>query len=67
MAGLTAAGPFRLQVIAADGHTEPACTWGRSPTSQVHVVGASSLRLADIDKLTVLDRDGHVLATAQLG
>jgi hypothetical protein len=54
-------------VVAADGRTEPACTWGRSPNSRVQVVGASSMRLADIDKLTVLDRDGHVLATARLG
>jgi len=61
---VTAPGPFRLMVSGTEGRTEQAASWGRTATARAEVTGASAIRLRDIGKLSVLDRDGRVLATA---
>lgn len=65
LAGLPAQGPFVLRVAAADGRSERAAAWAETPTESAVVTGASSFRLPDIRAVSVLDRQGRVLATAR--
>src|SRR5262249_10921502 len=65
LAHLRAPGPFTLQVASADGRAEPACTWSATPTATAAVTGGTSLRVAAIRTITVVDDRGHVLATAR--
>jgi ABC-type branched-subunit amino acid transport system permease subunit len=65
LANLPAQGPFTLQVSSADGRTEPACTWAATPTATAAVTGGTSLHLTKIRTITVVDHQGHILATAR--
>jgi anti-sigma factor RsiW len=65
LAKLPAQGLFTLQVASADGRTEPACTWAATRTATAAVTGGTSLRLAKIHTITVVDERGHILATAR--
>ena len=65
LANLPAQGRFTLQVASADGRTEPACTWAATRTATAAVTGGTSLREAKIHAITVVDEQGHVLATAR--
>ena len=63
----SAQGRFTLRVSSAGGRTEPACTWATTPTATAAVTGGTSMHLADIDAITIVDQQGHVLATARPG
>ena len=65
LANLPAQGPFTLKVASADGRTEPACTWAATPTATAAVTGGTSMRLGTIHAITVVDHQGHILATAR--
>jgi anti-sigma factor RsiW len=65
LADLPAQGRFTLRVSSAGGRTEPACTWATTPTATAAVTGGTSMHLADIDAITIVDQQGHVLATAR--
>lgn len=65
LARLPAQGLFTLQVASVDGRTEPACTWAATPTATAAVTGGTSLHLAKIHTITVVDERGHILATAR--
>jgi Putative zinc-finger len=64
VAHLPAQGPFVLQVSAANGRAEQACTWASTSTGRATVDGGTSLRLPSIRTITVVDHRGHVLAVA---
>ena len=65
LADLPAQGTFTLQVSSTGGRTEPACTWATTPTATAAVTGGTSMHLANIDAITIVDQQGHVLATAR--
>ena len=64
VAHLPAQGPFVLQVSAANGQAEQACTWANTSTGRATVDGGTSLRLPNIRTITVVDHRGHILAVA---
>ncbi len=59
---LPATGPFTLQVVGADGRTQLAATWGRTPNGRAVVAGATSLHRDDIASVRVLGPAGTVLS-----
>jgi hypothetical protein len=59
-------GPFKCQVHTATGQIEQAAIWGPTPTGNAKVIGASSIQVADVTEITVADRTGHILGTAQV-
>jgi hypothetical protein len=65
LANLPAQGLFTLRVASADGRIEPACTWAATPTATAAVTGGTSLHVAKIHTITVVDEQGHILATAR--
>ena len=63
---LRGAGPFLCQVRDAKGAVEQAAIWGPTPSGSAKVIGASSIQLRNVSAITVADRDGHVLGTANV-
>jgi predicted anti-sigma-YlaC factor YlaD len=60
-------GPFLCQVHDHQGKVvEQAAAWGPTPTGNAKVIGASSIQLRNVSEITVADRDGHVLGTANV-
>jgi anti-sigma factor RsiW len=59
-------GPFLCQVRDHEGEVEQAATWGPTPTGNAKVIGASSIQLRNVSKITVADHAGHVLGTADV-
>lgn len=59
-------GPFKCEVHTSGGQVEQAAVWGPTPTGHAKVIGASSIQLTDVTAITVADREGHVLGTAEL-
>jgi anti-sigma factor RsiW len=59
-------GPFLCQVRGHEGEVEQAATWGPTPTGNAKVIGASSIQLRNVSKITVADHAGHVLGTADV-
>lgn len=64
LSGLPGDGPFVLHVLGRGGQAEQAACWGRTATGSARVTGASSIQLANLDKVTVSDYDGHLLGSA---
>jgi hypothetical protein len=59
-------GPFKCQVRSREGQVEQAAIWGPTPSGNAKVIGASSIQLRNVRSVTVADRDGHPLGTANL-
>ena len=59
-------GPFKCEVHTAAGEVEQAAIWGPTPSGEAKVIGASSIQLANVSAITVADRNGNVLGTAEL-
>jgi predicted anti-sigma-YlaC factor YlaD len=59
-------GPFRCQVRSMQGDVEQAAIWGPTRSGTAKVVGASSIQLSNVHSVTVADRDGHALGTANV-
>ena len=59
-------GPFKCQVQSRQGQVEQAAIWGPTPSGNAKVIGASSIQLRNVRSVTVADRDGHPLGTANL-
>ncbi|MPZ82693.1 MAG: hypothetical protein GEV28_20745 [Actinophytocola sp.] len=63
---MPADGPFTLRVYGVRGHVEQAATWGPTPNDTVRVTGAVSMPIAMVDSVTVTDRHGNAITTADL-
>ena len=59
-------GPFICQVRNAKGEVQQAAVWGPTPTGSAKVIGASSIKLANVSAIAVADASGHVLGTAKV-
>lgn len=59
-------GPFLCQVRSLGGKVEQAAAWGPTPSGNAKVIGASSFQIGDVQSVTVADRDGHLLGTANV-
>ena len=59
-------GPFLCQVKDYRGGVEQAAIWGPTPTGNAKVIGASSIQLRNVSSITVADKAGHVLGTADV-
>ena len=59
-------GPFKCQVRSLQGQTEQAAIWGPTPSGSAKVIGASSIQLRNVRSVTVADRDGRPLGTANV-
>jgi len=59
-------GPFLCQVRSTGGKVEQAAAWGPTPSGNAKVIGASSFQIDDVQSVTVADRDGHPLGTANV-
>ena len=59
-------GPFHCEVRRTTGEAEQAAVWGRTPSGNAKVIGASSNQAGDVGSIVVTDRDGHVLGTAKV-
>jgi hypothetical protein len=59
-------GPFVCQVHNMSGEVEQAAVWGPTATGNAKVIGASSIQLRNVSAISVADRQGHVLGTAEL-
>lgn len=59
-------GPFKCQVRSTQGQVEQAAIWGPTPSGSAKVIGASSIQLRNVRSVTVADRDGRPLATANV-
>jgi len=59
-------GPFLCQVRSMGGRVEQAAAWGPTPTGNAKVIGASSFQIGDVESVTVSDRNGHPLGTANV-
>jgi predicted anti-sigma-YlaC factor YlaD len=60
-------GPFLCQVHDEVGKVDQqAAIWGPTPTGNAKVIGASSIQLRNVSTITVADKDGHVLGTANV-
>jgi predicted anti-sigma-YlaC factor YlaD len=66
MSKLHGDGPFRCQVHGMAGELEQAAVWGPTVTGSAKVIGASSIQLRNVRSISVADRDGHVLGTANV-
>jgi hypothetical protein len=64
---LPAAGPFALEVVAADGTTQRAATWGPTAAGRALVTGATSVPRADIRSVTVVGPEGPLLGADLTG
>ena len=59
-------GPFVCQVRNANGEVQQAAVWGPTPTGSAKVIGASSIKIANVSAIAVADGSGHVLGTAKV-
>jgi anti-sigma factor RsiW len=60
-------GPFLCQVHDYKGKVvEQAAAWGPTPTGNAKVIGASSIQLRNVSTITVADKNGTVLGTANV-
>jgi hypothetical protein len=59
-------GPFHCQVHNVSGEMEQAAAWGPTVTGNAKVIGASSNQLSNVSTITVTDKLGHVLGTADV-
>ena len=59
-------GPFLCQVRSMGGRVEQAAAWGPTPTGNAKVIGASSFQIGDVESVTVSERNGHPLGTANV-
>jgi hypothetical protein len=59
-------GPFLCQVHRISGEIEQAAIWGPTPSGSAKVIGASSFQLRDVTSVSVADKAGHVLGTADV-
>jgi putative zinc finger protein len=59
-------GPFLCEVRSMGGKVEQAAAWGPTPTGNAKVIGASSFQISDVQSVTVADRNGHPLGTANV-
>ena len=59
-------GPFKCEVHTAGGQVEQAAIWGPTQTGNAKVIGASSIQVGNVTAITVEDRTGHVLGTAEV-
>ncbi len=66
MSKLRGEGPFLCEVRNFKGEVEQAAIWGPTPSGNAKVIGASSIQLPDVRSVTVADRDGHPLGTANV-
>jgi anti-sigma factor RsiW len=66
VAKLRGQGPFRCQVRSMQGEVEQAAIWGPTQSGNAKVIGASSIQLRNVHSVTVADRDGHPLGTANV-
>jgi len=66
LANLPPDGPYALRLTGRDGRTEQAATWGVTPTLTARVTGASSMQLATVRSASIVDRDGRVVAVANI-
>jgi hypothetical protein len=58
-------GPFKCEVHTAGGQVEQAAIWGPTPTGNAKVIGASSIQVDNVSAITVVDREGNLLGTAE--
>jgi hypothetical protein len=58
-------GPFTCNVHTSGGQVEQAAIWGPTTTGHAKVIGASSFQLPSVSAITVVDRTGKVLGTAE--
>jgi hypothetical protein len=63
---LRGTGPFKCQVRSMQGQVEQAAIWGPTPSGSAKVIGASSIQLRNVRSVTVADRDGQPLGTANI-
>jgi anti-sigma factor RsiW len=66
LSSLPASGPFTLEIVGRDGHSEQAACWGPTKTARANVTGASSMALPTVGWIRVTGPTGTVLASAQL-
>jgi hypothetical protein len=59
-------GPYALRLSGRDGSTEQAATWGVTPSGTARVTGASSMPLTVVRSAAVVDREGRVVAVANV-
>ncbi len=59
-------GPFKCEVHTAAGQVEQAAIWGPTSTGNAKVIGASSIQADNVSAITVVDRTGKLLGTAEL-
>jgi hypothetical protein len=59
-------GPFLCQVRSVEGDIEQAAVWGPTPSGNAKVIGASSIQMRNVRSVSVADRDGHLLGTANV-
>jgi anti-sigma factor RsiW len=59
-------GPFKCEVHTSGGQVEQAAIWGPTPSGEAKVIGASSIQVRNVSAITIADRNGHVLGTAEL-
>jgi hypothetical protein len=59
-------GPFYCQVRNANGDFQQAAVWGPTPTGSAKVTGASSIKIANVSAITIVDSLGHTLGTATM-
>ncbi|GGN70598.1 hypothetical protein GCM10010112_37250 [Actinoplanes lobatus] len=59
-------GPFLCLVRTKSGTTEQAAAWGDTLDGQAKLIGASSVKAAEVDAILITDRDGKVLGTATM-
>lgn len=65
LTGLPGDGPYVLSVVGRGGQAEQAACWGHTTSASARVTGASSIQLANVDAVTVSDRDGKLLGSAK--
>ena len=59
-------GPFKCEVRSTGGDVEQAAIWGPTVSGNAKVIGASSIQLRNVSSVSVADRDGHLLGTADV-
>jgi anti-sigma factor RsiW len=66
MTKLRGEGPFLCEVRSMQGQVEQVAMWGVTPSGTAKVIGASSIQLRDVRSVSIADRTGHLLATAEV-
>lgn len=62
--GMAAARSFQLRVVDRSGHDQTAASWGSTASGSAQITGATSVPLAQIEAVDVVDSAGTVVATA---